>query len=86
MAYMTRYGRHPTVPWLAKKLGLCNTTIPQYFTRLADKGYIFKAPFDSWVIVLYDTDGSPVKQISTIRFEPRKEPQKAKDPLIYPYD
>ena len=70
MAYMSRYGRVPNNLWLAKQLGLSPATIPQYFANLQDKGYIEKAPFDSYVKVLKDSDGSPVRQVVTVRFEP----------------
>lgn len=69
MKWMSQFGTYPDAQFLARKMGLSPTTMPQYFWRLGKKGYIEKAPHDSMITVLRDPKGNPVRQVNRITFE-----------------
>jgi len=61
-------GRPPEHHWMAEALGLSVQTIPQYYARLEEKGYLLKFPYGG-VEILRLPDGTKVKQVTTVEFQ-----------------
>jgi Mn-dependent DtxR family transcriptional regulator len=53
---------------MADALGLSVQTIPQYYARLEEKGYLLKFPYGG-VEILRLPDGTKVKQVTTVEFQ-----------------
>lgn len=61
------YGRSPDHQWMASQLGLSVQTIPQYYARLEEKGFLKKFPYGG-VEVLKMPDGTRVEQVTKVKF------------------
>ncbi len=66
--HLRDYGRSPDHQWMATQLDLAVKTIPQYYTRLEEKGFLLKFPYGG-VEILRLPDGTKVKQVTTVEFQ-----------------
>lgn len=65
--HLEEHGRSPDHQWMASQLDLSVQTIPQYYSRLEEKGFLLKFPYGG-VEILKLPDGTKVKQVTKVEF------------------